>query len=156
MYRPQHRDRPWRLVTFASLITLAAVAWGATPPAAFAAPAPPAAFAAPAPPVGLGARITIELTSDREYNEQVVWYDSENRLRRQSDVPLAVRDATTGLWSASLSFVTRSPRQKLDVAFGSAGRYARCAVWVDGVRVRERAVRGQHALTRCDTSISND
>lgn len=133
-----HTPPRTRLALLLSLTAILVAAWAAPP-----------ASAAPRHPTA-GDRITIVVTSDREYNEQVVWYDANNRLRRQSDVPLTVRDPKTRLWSATLTFVSRSPRQKLDVAFGSTGRYARCSVGVDGIQVREKITRGPHALSRCD------
>ncbi|UEA59659.1 hypothetical protein LK459_01820 [Gordonia otitidis] len=98
--------------------------------------------------------VTIVVSSDREWNEQLVWFDANNRLRRQSDVRLSRHDDANGLWSATLTLVSRSRVQNVDVTFGSAGRFARCEIWVGEVRVRDDSARGAHALATCDRPLS--
>lgn len=98
--------------------------------------------------------VTIVVTSDREWNEQLVWFDADNRLRRQSDVRLVRHDDASGLWSGTLTIVSRSRNQNVDVSFGSAGRFARCEIWVGEARVRDATARGAHALATCDRPLS--
>lgn len=100
-----------------------------------------------------GDTVTIVVSSDREWNDQIVWFDADNRLRRQSDVRLSHHDDATGLWSATLTIVSRSRSQNVDVAFGSTGRFARCEIWVGKVRVRDTTARGAHALAACDRPL---
>ncbi|MGC5254853.1 hypothetical protein ACPXCG_00745 [Gordonia sp. DT218] len=109
----------------------------------------PLADASPRYP-GNGDRITIVLTSDRQLNSAVVWYDSRNRMRRQSDLPLRRFDKHTGLWTGSLVFTSRVRHQKIDTLFQSNGRLARCAVWVNTTKVREKSARSsRYATTYC-------
>ena len=94
--------------------------------------------------------VTISVSSDREWNEQIVWFDADNKIRHQSDVQLPTHDDASGLWSGSLTIVSRSRNQNVDVSFGSTGRFARCEIWVGKVKVREHTARGAHALATCD------
>ncbi|WAC54780.1 hypothetical protein [Gordonia sp. SL306] len=109
----------------------------------------PLADASPRYP-GTGDRITVVLTSDRQVNSTVVWYDSHNRMRRQSDLPLRRFDKRTGLWTGSLVFTSQVRHQKIDTLFQSNGRFARCAVWVNTTKVREKSARSpRYATTYC-------
>ncbi|RPA12210.1 hypothetical protein [Gordonia sp. OPL2] len=96
---------------------------------------------------GTGDRITVVLTSDRQYNSAVAWYDAHNRMRRQSDVPLNRFDKRTGLWSGSLVYTSRVRHQKIDTVLQSDGRFARCAVWINKTKVREKTARGPRYAT---------
>ncbi|WP_124707693.1 hypothetical protein [Gordonia insulae] len=99
---------------------------------------------------GNGDRITVVLTSDRQYNSAVSWYDSHNRMRRQSDVPLTRFDRRTRLWTGSMVYTSRVRHQKIDTLFQSNGRFARCAVWVNKTKVRDTTVRSaRYATTYC-------
>jgi hypothetical protein len=109
----------------------------------------PIADASPRHP-GNGDRITVVLTSDRQYNSAVAWYDSHNRVRRQSDVPLTRFDTRTRLWTGSMVYTSRVRNQKIDTLFQSDGRFARCAVWVNTTKVRDTTVRSpRYATTYC-------
>lgn len=106
----------------------------------------PYALASPRHP-GDGDRITVVLTSDRKINSGVSWYDGHNRLRSQTRVPLDRYHPTSKTWSASLVYTSRARNQKVDTVFQSAGAFARCTVWVNTVKVREKTVRGQRYAT---------
>ena len=96
-----------------------------------------------------GERITVTLTSDREWNEAATWYDSTNRFRYQRDIPLGTHDPKTKLWSSSMAFTSRVAHHNSDVGFISTGRYARCVVAVNGKVVRTDEKRGPHATALC-------
>jgi hypothetical protein len=109
----------------------------------------PHAQASPRHP-GAGDRITVVLTSDREVNSGASWYDSHNTLRSQTRVPLTRHDPTSARYSASLVFTSRVRHQRIDAVFQSSGGFARCAVWVNAVKVREKTAHsGQHATAYC-------
>ncbi|MEE4022424.1 hypothetical protein V1Y59_04975 [Gordonia sp. PKS22-38] len=111
--------------------------------------AAPGADASPRHP-GTGDRITLVLTSDTKVNRAVSWYDSHNRLRNQTAVPLTHFDRKTEQWSGSLTFTSRVRHQRIDAVFRSSGRFAACAVWVNEVRIREiRARSTDLAVARC-------
>lgn len=99
---------------------------------------------------GTGDRITVVLTSDREINSGASWYDSHNTLRSQTRVSLTRHDPTSARYSASLVFTSRVRHQRIDAVFQSSGEFARCAVWVNTVKVREKTARsGRHATVYC-------
>ncbi|GAC69825.1 hypothetical protein GS4_28_00740 [Gordonia soli NBRC 108243] len=106
------------------------------------------ALASPRAP-GDGDRISIVVTSDRQWNEGMVWHDARNRLRHQSDLPLPSFDPRSKLWTGTLTFLSRVERQRFDVTFTTDGRYARCVVRVNDVTLHHQERRGGHAIARC-------
>lgn len=99
---------------------------------------------------GHGDRITVTLTSDRQWNDAATWYDSSNRFRYQRDVPLTTLDPKTKLWSTSMVYTSRVLHQNVDVGLTSGGRFARCRVAVNGTVVRSTTVRAAHAMALCN------
>ncbi|MEE3848841.1 hypothetical protein VZC37_00750 [Gordonia sp. LSe1-13] len=99
---------------------------------------------------GTGDRITLVFTADKKVNRAVSWYDSRNRLRNQTTVPLTHFDRKTERWAGSLTFTSDVRHQRIDSVFRSSGRFAACAVWVNEVRIRDvRARSTDLAVARC-------
>ncbi|MYR06206.1 hypothetical protein GTV32_07710 [Gordonia sp. SID5947] len=96
---------------------------------------------------GHGDRVTVVLTSDRQFNSAVSWYDSRNKLRSQGDVALVRYDHETHLWAGSIVYTSRVRHQKVDTLFQSNGRFARCAVWVNAKKIREKTARAPRFAT---------
>lgn len=81
------------------------------------------AHAAPAEPKP-GDRITIALTSDRQYNSAATWFDAHNRMQTQTDLPLPRQDQKSRLWTGTMVYTNAIRDPHLDVMFQSTGNYA--------------------------------
>ncbi|WP_238422126.1 hypothetical protein [Gordonia sp. 'Campus'] len=112
------------------------------------------ALAAPGDPP-TASRVTVTLTSDRQHNGAAAWYDADGRLRTQAEVPLTQRDSSSGRWSSSLVFVRPSPDTPVVALFQSAGRFARCEIWIDDQRVAEHTAHGELATSSCRAGETN-
>lgn len=109
------------------------------------------AHAAPAEPKP-GDRITIALTSDRQYNSAATWFDAHNRMQTQTDLPLPRQDQKSRLWTGTMVYTNAIRDPHLDVMFQSTGNYARCEIWVNEHRIVEKTTRGKFATVYCDGS----
>ncbi|MFT4199584.1 hypothetical protein [Gordonia sp. (in: high G+C Gram-positive bacteria)] len=107
---------------------------------AVAAPAPPAS--APPAPVHQGDRIAITFVSDVRDNGPTSWFDSLDRPRTQDRTVLVQPVTGAGLWTSTLVYTSRAPRQRLTATLVSRGGFARCVVTVnDAVRDVRTVVR---------------
>ncbi|MDL9937167.1 hypothetical protein QSJ18_10470 [Gordonia sp. ABSL1-1] len=102
-----------------------------------------------APPGGPGDRITVVLTSDREFNSAATWFDADNRMRSQVDVPLPWHDPQTKRWSGRLVYTGRVRDLRTDVLFQSSGSFAGCAIWINDRKVAEETSTGRYATVYC-------
>jgi len=129
------------------LFTCLAILMPAWAPQAAAAPG----ATGPAPgATGQGDRITVVLTSDREYNSAATWFDTNNRMQAQTDVPLPRHDAASHLWTGVMVYTRTMRDQRTNVMFQSMGNYAGCEIWVNEHRVVEQQAHCKYATVYCD------
>lgn len=91
-----------------------------------------------------GDRITIQVASDQRSTYSYWWVDGHNRWApRTTQVGMNLRDfdPKTRLWSTTITFVSHKKRQQTAANITSWGGYARCTIWVNGVRVSHHVYR---------------
>ncbi len=91
-----------------------------------------------------GDRVTIQVASDQLSTYSYWWVDGHNRWApRTTQVGMNLRDfdPKTRLWSTTITFVSHKKRQQTAANITSWGGYARCTIWVNGVRVSHHVYR---------------
>ena len=104
---------------------------------------PGTAHASPRYPTA-GDRITVQVASDQQSTYSYWWVDGLNRMSpRTVGVGMNLRDYNpkTRLWSTTTTFTSHKKRQQTAANITSWGGYARCTIWVNGVRVAHHVYR---------------
>lgn len=104
---------------------------------------PGAAQASPRYPT-TGDRITVQVASDQQSTYSFWWVDGHNRMSPRAarvGANLSHYDSTTRLWSTTTTFTSHRKRQQTAANITSWGGYARCTIWVNGVRVSHHVYR---------------
>ncbi|MFT4127779.1 MAG: hypothetical protein QM662_16315 [Gordonia sp. (in: high G+C Gram-positive bacteria)] len=99
-----------------------------------------------------GVLVTVVVTSDREYNDHLIWHDAAGGLRHQADVPLSTHDAAGGRWSSSLTLTAHDTDDPdVGVVLVSGGEYAACQVFLGDRSIAQAEQAGTDASVTCDS-----
>lgn len=106
-----------------------------------------------------GDRITVQVASDQRSTYGYWWVDGHHRMvPRDRGVGMNLRDYNprTGLWSTTTTFTSHKKRQQTAANITSWGGYARCTIWVNGVRVAHHVYRAPiFAQAQCGVRTLN-
>jgi hypothetical protein len=97
----------------------------------------------------VGDTVRYVFCSDVQYNGSTNWYDGDNDMQGFTRTTLHSHYPNKGVWCGQQTITSRSTYQLAAASIQTDGRYARCAIYVNGVQKDFQSATGRYAVATC-------